>query len=59
MYLGMALGYGKMFANLINRSEDPHATMFTNAKSKSVFSYRDESELLGAVADFFKRIDGD
>ena len=59
MYLGMALGYGKMFANLINPSQDRQATMFTNAQSKSVFSYRDESELLDAVSEFFERIDGD
>ena len=46
MYLGMALGYGKSFANLVNSSKDPKATIFTNARSKSVFDYRDQSELI-------------
>ena len=58
MYLGMSLGYGKMFANLVNRSRDDQAAIFTNAKAKSVFEYRDESELIRAVGEFFKRVGG-
>ena len=56
MYLGMSLGYGKMFANLVNRSRDDQAAIFTNAKAKSVFEYRDESELIRAVEEFFERV---
>ena len=58
MYLGMSLGYGKMFANLVNRSRDDQAAIFTNAKAKSVFEYRDESELIQAVEEFFERVGG-
>ena len=56
MYLGMALGYGKSFANLVNRSRDPEATIFTNARSKSVFYYRDQSELIDGVKEFLARL---
>ena len=59
MYLGMALGYGKPFANLINRSHDRRAAIFTNARSKSAFEYRDGSELAAAVAEFLARVRGD
>ena len=55
MYLGMALGYGKRFANLINRSRDVNAAIFANAKSKSVWEYRDRSTLVGCVRDFLDR----
>ena len=59
MYLGMALGYGKSFANLVNRSRDPEATIFTNARSKSVFDYRDQSELIDGVKEFLVRLGAD
>ena len=59
MYLGMALGYGKAFANLVNRMEDKDATIFANARSKSVIEYRDKSELVDGVAEFLKRMRGD
>ena len=59
MYLGMALGYGKAFANLVNRSKDLTAAIFTNAKSKSVVDYRDESELIDGVGQFFARFGAD
>ena len=55
MYLGMALGYGKSFANLVNRSKDQTTPMFTNARSKSVFDYRDQSELVNGVKEFLSR----
>ena len=59
MYLGMALGYGKAFSNLVNRMEDKDATIFANARSKSVIEYRDKSELVDGVAEFLKRMRGD
>ena len=59
MYLGMALGYGKPFANLVNRSRDPKGTIFTNARSKSVFDYRDQSELIVGVKEFLARREAD
>ena len=59
MYLGMALGYGKSFANMVNRSSDAEAPIFTNAKSKSVFDYRDKSELIDGVKEFLSRFGAD
>ena len=59
MYLGMALGYGKSFANLVNRSKDEKTPMFTNARSKSVIEYRDQTELIDGVGEFLSRIRGD
>ena len=56
MYLGMALGYGKSFANVVNRSTDPATPIFSNARSKSVFNYRDGSELLAGVREFMARL---
>lgn len=56
MYLGMSLGYGKMFANLVNRSRDERAAIFTNAKAKSVFEYRDKPELIRVLDEFFERV---
>ena len=55
MCLGMALGYGKSFVNLVNRSKDQSTPMFTNARSKSVFDYRDQSELINGVKEFLSR----
>ena len=59
MYLGMALGYGKSFANIVNRSQDPETMIFTNARSKSVFDYRDQSELINGVKEFLLRLGAD
>ena len=59
MYLGMALGYGKSFMNVVNRSQDSEAQIFTNARSKSVFDYRDQSELIDGVKEFLSRFGAD
>ena len=59
MYLGMALGYGKPFANLVNRTEDKDGAIFANARAKSVVEYRDKTELVTGVAEFMKRMRGD
>ena len=58
MYLGMALGYSKRFANLINRELDGETAIFTNARAKSVFEYHDKSELIQAVQEFLERVEG-
>ena len=58
MYLGMALGYGKRFVNAVNLSAGGDASVFTNARSKSVFEYRDASELAAGVRSFLDRVEG-
>ena len=59
MYLGVALGHGKPFANLVNRTEDKEVAMFANARAKSVIEYRDETQLVDGVTEFLHRIRGD
>ena len=56
MYLGIALGYGKPFANLVNSTEHKDVAIFANARAKSVIEYRDKTELVDGVAEFLKRI---
>ena len=55
MYLGMALGYGKLFGNLVNRSLDERNAMFTNASAKSVWEYRDRGSVVACVEGFLDR----
>lgn len=55
LYLGMAQGYRRPFANLIDVENDPEGQVFANARSKSPLDYRDTEELIGKLVDFFKR----
>jgi len=56
LYLGMAQGYRKPFANLIDAQTDPEKRVFTNARSKSVIDYRDSAELLPRLRDALQRM---
>jgi hypothetical protein len=55
LYLGMAQGYRKPFANLVDIAKDPAGSVFTNARSKAEMAYRDSNELLSKVSEFFGR----
>ena len=55
LYLGMAQGYRKIFANLIDVNIDPHSSVFTNAKSKSELPYSDIDGLKTELATFFSK----
>jgi hypothetical protein len=55
MYLGMAQGYRKRFANLIDVETDSSKGVFTNARSKSTIDYSDSHGLIKGVAEFFNR----
>jgi hypothetical protein len=55
MYLGMAQGYGKPFANLIDIEADPGKRVFTNARSKAEIDYKDSEGLIKGVAEFLAR----
>jgi hypothetical protein len=55
MYLGMAQGYRKPFANLIDIEADPSKRVFTNARSKAEIDYRDSEGLIKSIAEFFAR----
>lgn len=57
LYLGMAQGYRKPFANLIDAESDPETRVFTNARSKAELHYRGSEELISKVAQFFSRFD--
>ena len=57
MYLGMALGYGRQFGNLVNEARDDSTAMFANAKSKSVWKYRDRASVGACVRDFLERLE--
>jgi hypothetical protein len=52
--LGAALGYRRPFANLIDRSKDPHGSVFTDAKSKAEIEYQDTDDLIGKIGEFLK-----
>lgn len=54
-YLGLALGYRKRFASFVSRDIDPKTEIFTDAKSKTQFDYRDSDELQERVKEFFAR----
>ena len=54
MYLGLAQGYRKPFANLIDADADTQAKVFTNARSKSELCYRDTEDLLARIEGFFR-----
>lgn len=55
LYLGMAQGYRKPFAILIDAERDPETRVFTNARSKAELDYHDSEELVTRVAEFFRR----
>ncbi len=55
LYLGMAQGYRRPFANLIDADTDPETRVFTNARSKSEYTYRDSEELIKKVTIFFSK----
>lgn len=52
--LGVALGYRRPFANLIDRSKDPHGSVFTDAKSKAEIEYQDTQDLIGKIGEFLE-----
>ena len=54
LYLGMAQGYRKPFANLIDVEKDATPAAFANAGAMSEISYRDTNELLKNLAIYFK-----
>ena len=56
MYLGMAQGYRKPFANLVDGQSDESSAVFTNARSKSEIVYRDTRELLTKLEKFFANL---
>ncbi len=58
MYLGMALGYGRRFGNLLNEGRDDGRAIFANAKSKSVWKYRDRASVSECVREFLERLEG-
>lgn len=55
LYLGLAQGYRKIFANLIDENVDPNTTVFTNAKSKSEIRYSHTDVLKTKLASFFSK----
>ena len=55
LYLGMAQGYRKPFANLIDADNGPGTGVFTNARSKAELHYRDSTEFISKVTEFFSR----
>ena len=55
MYLGLAQGYRKPFANLVDKDSDPDMKVFTNAKSKSEVGYSDAEDLVAHLDDIFVR----
>ena len=55
MYLGLAQGYRKPFANLVDKDADPELKIFTNAKSKSEVGYSDAEDLVDQLGPFFAR----
>lgn len=55
LYLGMAQGYRRSFANLIDADADPETRVFANARSKSEYTYRDGDELISRVSEFFSK----
>ena len=57
LYLGMAQGYHKRFANLVDAQSDENCNVFTNARSKSEIIYRDTEELLRELEKFFANVD--
>ena len=54
MYLGLAQGYRKQFANLIDSERDSSSRVFTNARSKAEVEYSDVNDLLRKLAVFFE-----
>ena len=57
MYLGMAQGYRRKFANLVDVENDPSGQMFANGRSKSEIQYRDCTELIDKLsAGMFKKL---
>lgn len=55
LYLGMAQGFRKRFASLVDMEENPESKSFTNARLKSTLEYRGSDELLQKVTEFFGR----
>jgi hypothetical protein len=55
MYLGIAQGYRKRFANLIDAEESQGSPVFTNARSKSEIDYRGFDELIAKIGQFLSR----
>jgi hypothetical protein len=55
MYLGIAQGYRKRFANLIDAEESHGSPVFTNARSKSEIEYRGFDDLIVKIGDFLSR----
>ncbi len=52
LYLGVALGYKKPFANLVDIDSDPSGAVFTDAKQKCVLEYKDPTTLVSGVKKF-------
>jgi hypothetical protein len=55
MYLGIAQGYRKPFANLIDAEESQGSSVFTNARSKSEMDYRGFDDLIAKIDGFLGR----
>lgn len=55
MYLGLAQGYRKPFANLIDKQSDPNRRVFTNARSKAEIEYSNSEDLINKLILFFDR----
>ena len=55
MYLGLAQGYRKPFANLIDQDSDPDMKVFTNSKSKSVLIYSNVEDLVTQLGPTLER----
>jgi hypothetical protein len=55
MYLGIAQGYRKPFANLIDAEESQSSPVFTNARSKSEIDYRGFDDLIAKIGGFLGR----
>lgn len=52
LYLGIALGYKKPFANLVDTEADPSGAVFTDAKQKCVLEYKDVNTLIPGIRVF-------
>ena len=55
MYLGMAQGHRKPFADLIDAEESQGSPVFTNARSKSEIDYRGFDDLMAKIGGFLSR----
>jgi hypothetical protein len=54
LYLGLAQGYRKPFANLIDADSDPTRRVFANARSKAELVYHDSNDLERKIRDFLR-----